>query len=99
MTTTVLPSGTIVINMNDITDAKRPLRITDTFYSNRQFYIVFVPFDRGSEWIDIEQWAIAMYGNPGSVWDTNSIKRWTMNDSAFWFLDELDRIIFLLKWS
>lgn len=52
----------------------------------------------GGNWLRMEQWAVQTFGAPGSVWNPTS-SRWYMNDRKFWFQDEADRTMFLLKWS
>jgi len=57
------------------------------------------------EWVEMEEWAIETYGDPGSVWDVTEFQlplvnhRWYMNDSKFWFRTEQDRTMFILRWS
>ena len=55
------------------------------------------------EWKAMEEWAIATYGEPGSVWEVNEVPlvnhRWYMNDRRFWFRNEADRTMFVLRWS
>jgi hypothetical protein len=57
----------------------------------------------GGNWIDIETWCLDTFGNPGChMWDSGSIdteQRWYMNDRKFWFRNERDRTMFILRWS
>ena len=56
----------------------------------------------GGNWIAMEKWCSETFGTPSSVLDTfkesGQLCRWYMNDRKFWFLDEKDRTMFLLKW-
>jgi len=58
----------------------------------------------GGNWLDMEVWALDTYGGTGSIWGqadndvpgTNA--RWYMNDRRFWFRNEADITMFVLKW-
>ncbi len=50
------------------------------------------------DWAVLEKWAIKTYGPDSSIWETQC-GRWYMNDSMFWFRNESDRTMFLLRWS
>ena len=58
----------------------------------------------GGNWPDMEMWAIQTYGETGSLWhETKSLtpeplQRWYMNNRKFWFRDEKDRTMFILRW-
>jgi hypothetical protein len=59
----------------------------------------------GGNWMEIEEWAIQTYGETGSLWrETKNLtpeplQRWYMNNRKFWFRDERDRTMFILRWS
>ena len=62
----------------------------------------------GGNWLRMEDWAVQTFGDPGSIRNPNQISvnrfatpgaRWYMNDRKFWFRDEADRTMFLLRWS
>lgn len=61
---------------------------------------------RGIPWQEMEHWALKQYGPPGSIWDIRRPSspsprpncRYYMNDSKFWFKDQQDLVVFLLKW-
>ena len=58
----------------------------------------------GGDWRAMEEWGIQTYGQIGSVWrkDFKVLEpgsRWYMNDRRFWFRDERDLTLFLLRWS
>jgi hypothetical protein len=56
----------------------------------------------GGNWREMETWCLDTYGNSGSLWDKNKAPkpnaRWYMNDRRFWFRNEADRTMFILKW-
>ena len=50
-------------------------------------------------WNDMDDWCVSMFGErPMNVWPQAG-DRWFANDSAFWFRDESDCLLFLLRWS
>ena len=51
----------------------------------------------GGSWLEMEAWCFERFGNAGSIWD-QKIHRWYMNDRTFFFRDEADRTMFVLKW-
>ena len=53
----------------------------------------------GGYWLRMEDWTIQTFGDPGSVWDAVQGARWYMNNRKFWFRDEADRTMFMLKWA
>ena len=59
----------------------------------------------GGNWMDMEVWSLDTYGNPGNLWqETKNLtpepsQRWYMNDRKFWFRNERDRNMFILRWS
>jgi hypothetical protein len=58
----------------------------------------------GGSWMYMEMWAVQTYGETGSLWrETKNLTpeplhRWYMNDRRFWFRDEKDRTMFILRW-
>lgn len=60
----------------------------------------------GGNWLEMEAWVLKTYGeSTGSIWAEEKYKhaaqpgeRWYGNNRKFWFRDEADRIIFILKW-
>lgn len=67
-----------------------------TVYGNR--YYCAEPI--GGNWIDMEMWCMDTFGGPGDAWDKypKPEARWYMNNRRFWFRDEIDRMVFVLKW-
>jgi hypothetical protein len=59
----------------------------------------------GGNWPEMELWALQTYGETGSLWrETKNLtpeplQRWYMNNRKFWFRDERDRTMFILRWS
>jgi uncharacterized protein YheU (UPF0270 family) len=57
----------------------------------------------GGNWARMEMWCHDTYGEAASVWDAKNINwpdcgRWYMNDRRFWFRDDRDRTMFILRW-
>jgi len=55
----------------------------------------------GGNWREMETWITERLGTSSSVWDLPekmSECRWIMNDRKFWFRNEADRTMFVLKW-
>jgi hypothetical protein len=48
------------------------------------------------EWLDMTDWMVETFGDTN--WSTPG-GRWVGSDRKFWFRDEADRTMFLLKWS
>lgn len=55
----------------------------------------------GGNWLDMESWTTETYGTAGSVWNNEPLtpERWYMNDRKFWFRNERDRTLFIMRWS
>lgn len=57
----------------------------------------------GGNWVDMEVWCMDTFGGPGDkIWGEEKApeqaQRWYKNNRKFWFRDEKDRMIFVLKW-
>lgn len=57
----------------------------------------------GGNWTMMVEWAKTTYGEPAEVWEAHNFMwpdcgRWYMNSGKFWFRDEKDRTMFILKW-
>jgi hypothetical protein len=60
----------------------------------------------GGSWLEMEKWCIQSCGeSTGSIWAEEKYKhsaqpgeRWYGNNRKFWFRDEADRTMFILKW-
>jgi hypothetical protein len=58
----------------------------------------------GGNWLEMESWALDTYGTPGEIWPKEDFAwpecpRWMMNDRKFWFRNEKDRTLFIMRWS
>lgn len=57
----------------------------------------------GGNWIEMETWCTETFGSASSVWETfkesDRLGRWYINSRRFWFLNEKDRTMFILRWS
>ena len=62
----------------------------------------------GGNWIEMETWCISTFGDAAEVWDLKSsgdqfiwptVGRWYKNDRKFWFRNERDRTMFIMRWS
>jgi hypothetical protein len=57
----------------------------------------------GGNWREMEDWCISTYGKTtGSIWADKTTpepgERWYANNRKFWFRNESDRTMFILKW-
>lgn len=57
----------------------------------------------GGNWLEMEQWCITTFGDPGDIWETSDFvwpeaARWLKNNRKFWFRNEADRTMFIMKW-
>ena len=57
----------------------------------------------GGNWREMEAWCYETFGYAGdTLWGEKKAPepahRWYMNNRKFWFRDEKDRMIFVLKW-
>jgi len=57
----------------------------------------------GGNWREMESWCVEMFGDRGEhIWGEEKAptpaQRWYTNNRKFWFRDEQDRMIFVLKW-
>lgn len=58
----------------------------------------------GGNWLDMESWCTETFG-PGcrALWGEKKApepaQRWYMNNRKFWFRNERDRTLFILRWS
>ena len=57
----------------------------------------------GGSWLEMETWCRSVFGEPGDIWQTEDFiwpetARWLQNNRKFWFRNEKDRTMFILKW-
>lgn len=62
----------------------------------------------GGNWATMEAWCTETFGDAAEVWDLKSTGeqfiwpeagRWYKNDRKFWFRNERDRTMFIMRWS
>lgn len=59
----------------------------------------------GGNWREMETWCYEVLGETGSIWqETKNLapephKRWYANNRKFWFRNEKDRTMFILRWA
>jgi hypothetical protein len=58
----------------------------------------------GGNWRKMEDWCIRTYGSrSGSIWADKTTpepgERWYANNRKFWFRNERDRTMFIMRWS
>ena len=76
------------------------LKLTEgTVYGSRYYCVEPV----GGSWIEMQEWCLNQFGNSGKhIWGSNEVpapqERWYMNNRKFWFRDEQDRLMFVMKW-
>lgn len=57
----------------------------------------------GGSWLEMEAWVRSMCGEPGDMWESDDwcwpeSARWLQNNRKFWFRNEEDRTMFIMKW-
>jgi hypothetical protein len=57
----------------------------------------------GGSWIEMQEWCLNQFGDSGKhIWGEKETpepqQRWYMNNRKFWFRNESDRTMFILKW-
>ena len=69
-----------------------------TVYGSR--YYCVEPF--GGSWQEMELWCMQAFGETtGSIYGENvpePAQRWYMNNRSFWFRDQKDQLMFVMKW-
>jgi hypothetical protein len=55
--------------------------------------------NNGAHWNEMMEWTVETFGPTAhdGVWTPSM--RWYANNAKFWFRDEADRTMFLLRWS
>jgi len=76
------------------------LKLTEgTVYGARYYCVEPV----GGVWREMEAWCVETFGSVGEhMWGNEKApdpaQRWYMNNRKFWFHNEVDRMVFVLKW-
>ncbi len=76
------------------------LKLTEgTVYGSRYHCVEPV----GGSWVEMQEWCLNQFGNSGKhIWGSNETpapqERWYMNNRKFWFRDDADRLMFVMKW-
>ena len=57
----------------------------------------------GGNWLDMEKWCLETFGSGEyPIWGEDKApepaQRWYKNNRKFWFRNECDRMVFVLKW-
>ena len=70
-----------------------------TVYGSRYYTVQPI----GGNWLKMEQWCLETFGTADyPIWSEDKApepkQRWYKNNRKFWFRDECDRMIFVLKW-
>jgi hypothetical protein len=78
--------------------------IVDSGRVYNQPYITVAFPTSSNPWIELHQWCTEMFGTEGSeMWGISPApkpaSRWYINNSKFWFRDEADASMFLLRWT
>lgn len=58
----------------------------------------------GGSWLEMQTWSLETFGDSGKhIWGEKETpepqQRWYMNNRKFWFRNESDRLMFVLKWA
>lgn len=76
----------------------------DRTYGGVQYHVVVFLDDpiwnNRKQWNQMDDWCHDQFGPRNSINDWPSISdRWFANGRAFWFKNEADRTMFILRWS
>ena len=57
----------------------------------------------GGNWIEMQEWCFNQFGRSGKhIWGSNEVpapqERWYMNNRKFWFRDDRDQLMFVMRW-
>lgn len=95
-----------IVNIQPMTVPKLLMETGEGYYENGTVYyywakISVVAFDlrdsvKKNE--EILQWCFETYGAPG-LWDLNDGQRWMSTNAKYYFANESDRMLFVLKWN
>ena len=64
-----------------------------------QEYLTVAPMNAEGKWSDMMTWMVTTFG-PTSKYELRPAdQRWYVNNAKFWFRDEKDLTMFILRWS
>jgi hypothetical protein len=89
-----------IIFINGVQLPDEPMRIeTETRTMHGCRYHTVAPLNAAHLWPEMMQWVIDMFGpsSPDGVWTPGY--PWYANNAQFWFRNEEDMHVFLLRWS
>jgi len=57
----------------------------------------------GGSWIEMQEWCFTQFGDSGKhIWGEPTSpepqQRWYMNNRKFWFRDQADQLMFVMRW-
>jgi hypothetical protein len=82
----------------DDVDSFLPKKIIETGYANNQpkwpYWVQPLGYPP-AEWWNMDQWICETMGES----DWSQTGRWVGSDRKYWFRDERDRTMFILRWS
>jgi hypothetical protein len=57
----------------------------------------------GGDWREMQEWCFTQFGDSGKhIWGEKETpepqQRWYMNNRKFWFCEEKDQLMFVMKW-
>jgi hypothetical protein len=97
------------MTIDRLTDAINGIPVSDLVLSEGRVYGAryYCVEPIGGHWRKMEDWCISTYGKTtGSIWAQEVDKltplvneRWYANNRKFWFRNEKDRTLFIMKWS
>jgi len=75
------------------------LKLTEGRVYGARYYCVE---PTGGSWREMEHWCLEYFGSAGEhIWGEKfpeTVQRWYMNDRKFWFRDQADQLMFVMKW-
>jgi hypothetical protein len=70
-----------------------------TVYGGRYYCVEPV----GGDWFEMQEWCLDRFGDSGKhIWGEKETpeprQRWYMNNRKFWFREDADRLMFVMRW-
>ena len=60
----------------------------------------YTPNWENQTWHEMVEWCVEQCGIAGDVWGEEGVcHRWYVNNAKFWFREQEDAIMFILRWS